>query len=230
MKKLFDHIYFFFFFCDAVELQCDLFCFFKIDLLVYRYHNTFQEELFDDRRCLDLHSVSQLFDRHGFRKCDGFDFIFLLLLYRWCRLFYLLLVILSAAAVIILGIIFSSLTQTVALALEFINFILTVVSSTVIAVSGFFGDRFFHHCGTAAHTASLISSAGWSLTVISASLALISGVIIAITETSASILAVSSWSSLLTCAVLTVTILCLTILSIILAVVSASLLSFCSIL
>ena len=68
------------------------------------------------------------------------------------------------------------------------------------------------------------------LTVVSASLTLISGVIIAVTETSASILAVSSWSSLLTCAVLTVTILCLTILSIILAVVSASLLSFCSIL
>ena len=53
----------------------------------------------------------------------------LLLLYRRCRLFYLLLVILSAAAVIILGIYFSSLTQTVALALKFINFILTVVSS-----------------------------------------------------------------------------------------------------
>ena len=119
-----------------IKFHCDLFCFFKIDLLVYRYHNTFQEELFDDRRCLDLHSVSQLFDRHGFRKCDGFDFIFLLLLYRWCRLFYLLLVILSAAAVIILGIIFSSLTQTVALALEFINFILTVVSSTSIVEGG----------------------------------------------------------------------------------------------
>ena len=54
-------------------------------------------------------------------------------------------------------------------------------------VSGFFGDRFFYHCGTAVHTASLISSAGWSLTVISASLTLISGVIIAVTETSASV-------------------------------------------
>jgi DNA gyrase/topoisomerase IV subunit A len=119
----------------------------------------------------------------------------------------------KAAAVIILGIIFSSLTQTVALALEFINFILTVVSSAVIAVSGFFGDRFFHHCGTAAHTASLISSAGWSLTVISASLTLISGVIIAVTETSASILTVSSWASLLTCAVLTVVSASLTLIS-----------------
>ena len=83
-QKFFDNVYFLFRLCDNIIIQCDLLCFFKVDLMVYRYHSSFQEQFFNDYRRLHLHSFCELTDCHFLRKCDFFYFWFLLFLF-WLR-------------------------------------------------------------------------------------------------------------------------------------------------
>ena len=81
-QKFFDNVYFFFRFCNDIVIQCDLLSFFKVDLMVYSYHSSFQEQFLNDNRRLHLHSFCKLADRHLLWKCDLFYFWFLLFLFR----------------------------------------------------------------------------------------------------------------------------------------------------
>ena len=47
-EELCDHIHLFFLLSNDIKAKCDLLCLFKVDLLVYCYHDTFHEKLLND--------------------------------------------------------------------------------------------------------------------------------------------------------------------------------------
>ena len=47
-EELCDHIHLFFLLSNDIKAKCDLLCLFKVDLLVYGYHDPFHEKLLND--------------------------------------------------------------------------------------------------------------------------------------------------------------------------------------
>ena len=98
-KELFDYIYLFLHFSDAIIFQCNLFCLIIINLMVYRNHDTFQKQLFNNRRRRNFHLFRQFPYRQALRQNNGLNLIRLFLL-RSC-LYRRLDIILTVPPVII---------------------------------------------------------------------------------------------------------------------------------
>ena len=81
-QKFTDHIHLFFRLCDDIVVQSDLLSLFKVDLMVYRYHDALHKQLLHDHGRLHLHCFRQLADRQLLRKGDFLYFRFLLFLFR----------------------------------------------------------------------------------------------------------------------------------------------------
>ena len=127
-----DNIYFLFRFCNDIIFQSNFLSLFKVDLMIYGYHDSFHEKFLYDHRRLHLHLICQFPDCHFFWKCDFFYFF--LFLFLWMRNRLLKLKSLGNT----LSLTASALIRSSALVLVFISSVIFLLIFSVCLPAVFF--------------------------------------------------------------------------------------------
>ena len=79
-QKFFNHIHFFFLFCDNIKVHGNFLGFFKINFMVNCNHDTLHKEFLNNHRRLHFHLICQFADCHFLWQYDFFHFLFFLFL------------------------------------------------------------------------------------------------------------------------------------------------------